>query len=150
MAGSDLKQSISAATSAAMKARDKQRLGVLRLIRADLQRVEVDERRELSDEDVVMVLTRMVKQRQDSLQQYESAGRDDLAGQERFEITVVQEFLPEPIDEAQLEALIAAAIAESGAESMRDMGKVMGLLKPRVAGRADMGAVSTAVKARLA
>lgn len=150
MAGSDLKQSISAATSAAMKARDKQRLGVLRLIRADLQRVEVDERRELSDEDVVMVLTRMVKQRQDSLQQYESAGREDLAGQERFEITVVQEFLPEPIDAAQLETLIAAAIAESGAESMRDMGKVMGLLKPRVAGRADMGAVSTAVKARLA
>ncbi len=149
MPESDLKNRISDATKAAMKARDKERLATLRLINADIKRVEVDERRDLSDQDVVAILTRMLKQRQDSLSQYESAGRDDLAAQERFEITIVQEFLPEPLDEAELDAMIEAAIADTGAASMKDMGKVMGILKPRVEGRADMGAVSGKVKARL-
>jgi len=149
MAESDLKTRISDATKVAMKARDKERLATLRLINADIKRVEVDERRELSDQDVVAILTRMLKQRQDSLSQYESAGRDDLAAQERFEIGIVQEFLPEPLGDDELDGLIEAAIQESGAESMRDMGKVMGILKPQIEGRADMGAVSGKVKARL-
>lgn len=149
MSESDLKNRISDATKAAMKARDKERLATLRLINADIKRVEVDERRDLSDQDVVTILTKMLKQRQDSLSQYESAGRDDLAAQERFEIGIVQEFLPDPLDEAELDALIDSAIAEAGAESMKDMGKVMGVLKPRIEGRADMGAVSGKVKARL-
>lgn len=149
MAESDLKTRISDATKAAMKARDKERLATLRLINADIKRVEVDERRELSDQDVVAILTRMLKQRQDSLSQYESAGRDDLAAQERFEIGIVQEFLPEPLGDDELDGLIEAAIKETGAESMRDMGKVMGILKPQIEGRADMGAVSGKVKARL-
>lgn len=149
MAESDLKIRISDATKAAMKARDKERLATLRLINADIKRVEVDERRELSDQDVVAILTKMLKQRQDSLSQYESAGRDDLAAQERFEIGIVQEFLPEPLGDDELDGLIEAAIQETGAESMRDMGKVMGILKPQIEGRADMGAVSGKVKARL-
>jgi len=149
MAESDLKTRISDATKAAMKARDKERLATLRLMNADIKRVEVDERRELSDRDVVAILTRMLKQRQDSLSQYESAGRDDLAAQERFEIGIVQEFLPEPLSDDELDGLIEAAIQETGAEAMRDMGKVMGILKPQIEGRADMGAVSGKVKARL-
>lgn len=146
---SELKQRITAATTAAMKARDKPRVATLRLLNAEIKRVEVDERRALSDDDVIAVLNRMLKQRQDSLSQYESAGRDDLAEQERYEIALVREFLPQPLDEAELDALIDAAIAASGAESMRDMGKVMAELKPRVHGRADMAAVSAKVKARL-
>ena len=147
--GSDLKQRIGDATTDAMKARDKARVATLRLIKADIQRVEVDERRSLSDDDVIAVLNRMLKQRQDSLGQYEAAGREDLAAQERYEIALVREFLPEPLDEAELERLIDAAIAATGAASMRDMGKVMAELKPRIHGRADVGAVSGKVKARL-
>jgi uncharacterized protein YqeY len=150
MPESDLKTQIGEATKAAMKARDKVRVATLRLINADIQRVEVDERRELSDQDVITILTRMVKQRQDSLTHYEKAGRDDLATQERFEIGVVREFLPQPLEEAEVEALIDAAIARSGAGSMKDMGKVMGLLKPQMEGRVDMGAVSGKVKQKLA
>lgn len=149
MTDSDLKQTISAATTTAMKARDKSRVATLRLINAEIKRVEVDERRALSDQDIVTLLTRMLKQRQDSLSQFESAGRNDLADQERYEIAIVREFLPEPLDDDALDGLVAAAIASSGAESMRDMGKVMGILKPQVEGRADMGAVSARVKARL-
>ncbi len=149
MTDSDLKQNINAVTTAAMKARDKARLATLRLINAEIKRVEVDERRELSDQDVIAVLTRMLKQRQDALGQFEAAGREDLASQERFEIGIVREFLPEPLEDAELDQLISAAIAQSGAESMRDMGKVMGVLKAQVEGRADMGTVSGKVKARL-
>jgi uncharacterized protein YqeY len=147
--GSDLKQRIGDATTDAMKARDKARVATLRLIKADIQRVEVDERRSLSDDDVIAVLNRMLKQRQDSLGQYEAAGREDLAAQERYEIALVREFLPEPLGEAELERLIDAAMAATGAASMRDMGKVMAELKPRIHGRADVGAVSGKVKARL-
>ncbi|MEQ8857236.1 MAG: GatB/YqeY domain-containing protein [Pseudomonadales bacterium] len=149
MTQSDLKSTIGAATTAAMKARDKPRLATLRLVNAEIKRVEVDERRELADADIVSILTRMLKQRQDSLGQFEQAGRDDLAAQERYEIGIVQEFLPEPLDDAALDNLIAAAIDQTGASSMRDMGKVMAILKPQVEGRADMGAVSGRVKARL-
>ncbi|NIP15265.1 MAG: GatB/YqeY domain-containing protein [Pseudomonadales bacterium] len=148
---SDLRQAITAATTAAMKARDKQRLAVLRLVNADIKRAEVDERRDSStDAQVLAVLNRMLKQRQDSLEQFTQAGRHDLADQESFEIGVIGEFMPEQLSEAELSAAIDGAIAEAGAESMRDMGKVMGLLKDRLQGRADMGAVSGRVKALLA
>ncbi len=147
---SQLKQNIQDATRAAMKARDKRRVAALRLINADLKRVEVDERRELSDRDVLAILTRMVKQRNDSLSQYRNAGRDDLAAQEQFEIDVIGAFLPEPLSDVEIDGLIDAAIAAVGALGMRDMGKVMGRLRGDVQGRADMGAVSARVKARLA
>ncbi len=146
----DLKSRISDATKAAMKARDKARLGTLRLVNADIKRVEVDERVELDDDGVLAVLNRMLKQRRDSLSQYEKAGRDDLAAQERFEIEVIAEFMPEPLSEAELDEIIAAAVTETGAAGMKDMGRVMALVKEQVAGRADMGQVSGKVKAQLA
>ena len=133
----------------AMRAGEKPRLGVIRLINAAIKQREVDERIELDDAQVLGVLEKMLKQRRDSLQQYESADRPDLAETERFEIGVIEAYLPAQLDEAELSAMIDAAIAETGADSVRDMGKVMGLLKQRAAGRADMGAVSGLVKQRL-
>ncbi|MCZ0944512.1 MAG: GatB/YqeY domain-containing protein, partial [Gammaproteobacteria bacterium] len=133
----------------AMKARDKRLVAALRLVNAELKRVEVDERKALADADVIAVLTRMVKQRNDSRSQYEAAGRTDLAEQEAFEIDVVRAFMPTPLGEAEVDALIDAAIATTGAAGMRDMGKVMGQLKGKVVGRADMGTVSAKVKAKL-
>jgi len=135
---------------AAMKAKDKARLGVLRLITAAIKQREVDERITLNDEQVLAVLEKMVKQRKDSIDQYEKAGRDELAQQEAFEIGIIQEYMPEQLSDAEIDALISEAIRSSGAESMKDMGKVMGLLKPKLAGRADMGAVSGKIKAKLA
>ena len=146
---SDLKDRIQTATRTAMKARDKRLVATLRLVNAELKRVEVDERKALADADVITVLTRMVKQRNDSRSQYEAAGRTDLAEQEAFEIDVVRSFMPTPLSEAEVDALVDAAVAATGAAGMRDMGKVMGQLKGEVAGRADMGAVSAKVKARL-
>ena len=146
---SDLKDRIQTATRTAMKARDKRLVAALRLVNAELKRVEVDERKTLADADVIAVLTRMVKQRNDSRSQYEAAGRIDLAEQEAYEIDVVRSFMPTPLSEAEVDALIDAAIATTGAAGMRDMGKVMGQLKGEVAGRADMGAVSAKVKAKL-
>ncbi len=146
---SQLKLHIQEATRAAMKARDKPRLAALRLINADIKRVEVDERKELNDQDVVTVLTRMLKQRNDSLTQFRDAGRDDLADQEQFEVDVINAFMPEPLAEAEIDALIEAAIAGTEASSMRDMGKVMARLRGDVQGRADMGALSARVRARL-
>jgi len=134
----------------AMKAKDKARLGVLRLITAAIKQREVDERITLNDEQVLAVLEKMVKQRKDSIDQYEKAGRDELAQQEAFEIGIIQEYMPEQLSDAEIDALISEAIRSSGAESMKDMGKVMGLLKPKLAGRADMGAVSGKIKAKLA
>lgn len=145
----DLRGQISQATTTAMKARDKARVAALRLVNADIQRVEVDERKTLTDDEVIAVLNRMLKQRNDSESQYRDAGRDDLADQEAYEIGVIKEFMPEALDEETLDSLIAAAVAEAGAESMKDMGKVMGLLKPQLAGRADMGQVSAKVKSKL-
>jgi uncharacterized protein len=147
---SELKQQIAAATTAAMKARDKERVAALRLVNAEIKRVEVDERRELFDEDVVAILNRMLKQRQDSLSQFEAAAREDLAATERYEIALLREFLPEPLSDDEIDRLITTAIAASGASGMRDMGKVMAELRPHVQGRADMGAVSAKVKASLA
>ncbi len=140
---------IQTATRTAMKARDKRLVAALRLVNAELKRVEVDERKALADADVITVLTRMVKQRNDSRSQYEAAGRTDLAEQEAFEIDVVRSFMPTPLSEAEVDALIDAAVAATGAAGMRDMGKVMGKLKGEVAGRADMGAVSAKVKSKL-
>ena len=134
---------------AAMKARDKARLGVLRLITAAIKQKEVDERTELNDDQVIAVLEKMVKQRKDSIAQYEKAGRTELAEQEAFEIGIIQEYLPEPLSEAEIDALITEAIKATGAAGMKDMGKVMGWLKPRLAGRADMGKVSQTIKQRL-
>ena len=135
---------------AAMKAGDKPRLGVIRLILAAIKQREVDERIELSDEQVLVVLDKMVKQRRDSVTQYEQAGRTELADQEKFEIGIIQEYLPQPLSEDEIAALIEDAIAATGADSMKDMGKVMGTLKPKLQGRADMGAVSGLIKQKLA
>lgn len=134
---------------AAMRGGDKPRLGVIRLILAAIKQVEVDTRKDLNDSDVLAVLDKMVKQRRDSSEQYGNAGRDDLKAQEDFEIGVLEVYLPQPLSDGELTTIIDAAIAESGAASMKEMGKVMGLVKPQVQGRADMGKVSGAVKARL-
>ena len=134
---------------AAMKAKDKARLGVLRLITAAIKQREVDERITLNDEQVLAVLEKMIKQRKDSITQYEKAGRDELAQQEAFEIGIIQDYMPEQLSDDEIDALIAEAISSSGAESMKDMGKVMGLLKPKLAGRADMGKVSQIIKKQL-
>ena len=146
---SELKAQITAAMKDAMRAKDKERLGTIRMILAEFQRVEVDERIELDDTRTLAILDKMAKQRRDAAQQFRDAGRDDLADQEDREITVIQEFLPQALTEAEINQLIDAAMAGTGASSMQDMGKVMGVLKPQVQGRADMGAVSQLIKARL-
>ena len=146
---SDLKLTIGDATKTAMKARDKQRVAVLRMVNAEIKRIEVDERRDLSDDDVIGVLNTMLKQRQDSLQQYQDANRQDLADQESYEIEVISSFMPEPLSDADLTSEIEACIQDTGAQGMQDMGKVMGAIKGRVHGRADMGKVSGLVKAAL-
>ena len=133
-----------------MKARDKKRVAALRLMHAEFKRVEVDERRELKDEDVLAILNRMLKQRNDSFTQFRDANRQDLADQEHFEIELIRAFMPEPLSEVELDTLITETIAAAGAESMKDMGQVMGKLKNAVQGRADMGAASAKVKAILA
>ncbi|MEW8014732.1 MAG: GatB/YqeY domain-containing protein [Candidatus Sedimenticola endophacoides] len=144
-----LKQRITDDMKSAMKAGDKPRLGAIRLLLAAIKQREVDERIELNDEQVLPVLDKMVKQRRDSIAQYEKAARPDLAEQEQFEIDVLQEYLPEALGEEEIAAMIAEAITGSGAEAMRDMGKVMGQLKPKLQGRADIGAVSALVKQQL-
>lgn len=144
-----LKDQISEAVKDAMRARAKERLGALRLISAEIKRVEVDTRKALTDDDVLSILNKMLKQRQDSVQQFEAAGRDDLVAVEQGEIAVIREFMPEPLSEEALNREIENAIAQSGAASMKDMGALMTVLRPRVQGRADMGAVSARVKARL-
>ncbi len=141
-----LKQRIQDDMKSAMKGGDKRRLGVIRLIMAAIKQREVDERIELNDEQILAVLDKMVKQRRDSIEQYEKAGRDELADQEKFEIEVLQDYLPEALSEEEITNLIKQAITDTGAESMRDMGKVMGQLKPQLQGRADIGAVSAQIK----
>ena len=133
----------------AMKSGDKARLGVIRLILAAIKQVEVDERIELDDERVLAILDKMVKQRRDSINQYESAGRTELAEQEKFEIGIIQDYLPQQLSEEEIAALIDEALAATGASSMKDMGKLMGWLKPKLQGRADMGAVSASIKQKL-
>lgn len=144
-----LKEQIMADMKSAMRNKDKDRLGTIRLIQAAIKQREVDERTELNDEQVLAVLDKMVKQRRDSITQYNDAGREELAAKEEAELAILQHYLPEALSEAELDGLIEEAISNTGAESMKDMGKVMGQLKPKVQGRADMGEVSARIKARL-
>lgn len=144
-----LVERIKDAVKDAMRARDKARLASLRLITAEFKRIEVDERIEIDDARALSVLDKMVKQRLDSEAQYRAAGRDELAEVEAFEITVIREYLPEPLNDEALDALVAEAISAIGATSMAQMGAVMGQLKPQVAGRADMGVLSAKVKGQL-
>jgi uncharacterized protein YqeY len=141
-----LKARLSDDMKTAMKAGDKPRLGVIRLVQAAIKQREVDERIELDDAQVLAVMEKMLKQRKDSVSQYEAANREDLAAQERFEIGVIQVYLPEPLSEAELDAAVRASITETGAQGPRDMGKVMAALKAKVAGRADMQVLSGRVK----
>lgn len=145
-----LKQRLTDDMKTAMKAGEKERLGTIRLINAAIKQREVDERVQLDDTQVLAVLEKMVKQRKDSVTQYEAAGREDLAVIERAEIAVIEHYLPEKLGEAEILAAIDAAIVETGASAPADMGKLMGVLKPRLAGQADMGLVSKLIKARLA
>lgn len=133
----------------ALRGRDKPRLGVIRLILAAVKQREVDERIELDDAQINAVLDKMSKQRRDSLEQFEKAGRDDLVEQEKFELGILKAYLPEPLSDAEIGALIEEAVQTTGASSIKDMGRVMGLLKSKLQGRADMGAVSGKIKARL-
>ena len=149
MTGSTIKERLGADIKAAMKAGEKERLGALRMIHAAIKQREVDERRELDDPATLEVLDKKAKQHRESLEQYRNAGREDLAAREESELAVIAEYLPEPLDDAALDALVDEVIEQTGATTMKDMGQVMGALKPRVQGRADMGAVSARVKARL-
>jgi hypothetical protein len=144
-----LKQRITDDVKTAMRAKDKARLGTLRLITAAIKQREVDERIELDDSQVLLVLDKMVKQRRDSISQFRDADREELVEIEERELTIIQEYMPTALSEEELTALIDEAINASGAVSMQEMGKVMGILKPKVQGRADMGAVSATIKARL-
>ena len=147
---STLKQQITDEMKAAMRAKEKERLGTIRMILAELKRVEVDERIELDDVRVLAILDKMSKQRRDSISQFDDAGRADLADVERRELEVIKTFLPQPLTEQELAELVSSAIAQSGAQSMQDMGKVMGIVKPQAQGRADMGVISKLVKEQLA
>ncbi len=144
-----LKQRVSDDMKAAMRAKDAARLSAVRLLLAAMKQKEVDERVELSDADVLGIIEKMLKQRRESIAQYEKAARQDLADQEKFEIGVLSAYLPQQMGEDEVLQAVAAAVAESGALGVKDMGKVMALLKPRLAGRADMGRVSGLVKAKL-
>ena len=145
----DLKLRIQEDIKSAMRARDRARLGALRQVSAAIKQREVDERVTLDSPGIVAVLQKMLKQRRDSLAQFESAGRDDLASQESFEIELIQAYMPAPLSQQEIQTLIAAALAETGAGSMKDMGRVMAWLKPRVQGRADMKQLSTSVREKL-
>lgn len=138
------------AMKAAMKSGDKAKLGVIRLILSAIKQVEVDERVVLDDSRTIQVLDKMLKQRRESIKQFADAGRDDLVAVEEAEVVVIQEFLPQALTDEEIDAMVAEAIAESGAQSVKDMGKVMGLLKAKMQGRADMSVVGEKIKAALA
>lgn len=144
-----LKARINDDMKAAMKAREAERLATIRLLLAAMKQKEVDERIELDDAAIIAVVDKMLKQRRDSVAQYEAANRQDLADRERFEMTVLADYLPQPLTDAEIDALIEAAVASTGAAGLPDMGKVMGAVKGQMAGRADMAAVSARIKARL-
>jgi hypothetical protein len=145
-----LRERVTEDVKAAMKAREAERLGTLRLLTAAMKQREVDERITLDDAGVVAVIEKMLKQRRDSVAQYEQAGRQDLADAEKREMAVLQAYLPQQLSEAEIAAIVAEAVAAAGAAAPSDMGKVMAIVKPKVAGRADMGRVSALVKAKLA
>ena len=144
-----LKEQLMTEVKAAMKAKEKTRLGTLRLVMAAIKQIEVDERIELDDTRIMSVLEKMVKQRKDSIEQFGKANRQDLIDVEEAELAIIKTFLPEPMSEDELAGIVANAVTETGAESMKDMGKVMAILKAAAAGRADMGLVSKLVKAKL-
>ncbi len=144
-----LKSRLQSEMKSSMKSGDKSRLGVIRLMLSAIKQVEVDERIELDDTRIIATLDKMAKQRRESISQFESAGRDDLLAIERDELEIIQEFLPAAMSDEEIESLVEASIASTGAASMQDMGKLMGALKPQLQGRADMGKVSQLVKARL-
>jgi uncharacterized protein YqeY len=146
---SSIKIALTEAMKAAMKAQEKDRLGVIRMALAAFKQIEVDERVELDDARILGVLEKLIKQRRESVAAFESGGRPELAAKEAGEIAVLQEFLPAQLSEAELDGIIAEVIAATGATQARDMGKVMNELRPRVAGRADMGSLSQKVKAKL-
>jgi uncharacterized protein len=148
-ADSPLKARITEDMKSAMRAGDKSRLGTIRMVLAAIKQVEVDTREALDESQVLAVLDKMVKQRRESIAQFRDAGRNDLAEGEERELDVIQSYMPEPLSEAEITAMIDAAVAETGATSIRDMGRVMGELKPRLQGRADMAVVSSRVKVRL-
>ena len=145
-----LKDQITTDMKVAMKGGDKDRLGVIRLILAAVKQRDVDERIVLDDAQVLGVVEKMIKQRRDSIAQFRAANREDLASKEEYEVGVIQAYMPAQLGAAEIDAIIAKAIADSGAASAKDMGKVIGLVRPQVAGKADMGAVSLAVKNKLA
>lgn len=140
---------INAGVKEAMRAKDKARVKILRMITATVKQVEVDERIEVDEPRMLSILDKMVKQRRDAIAQFEAAGRDDLAAGEIAEVTIIQEFMPEQLSDEEIEAMIRDAIAETGASSMKEMGKVMGIIKPKAQGRADMGQLSGKIKALL-
>lgn len=146
---SALKNNLQDAMKVAMKAGDKQRLAVIRLIMSALKQVEVDERIELDDTRVIAILDKMLKQRRESISMFDQAGRDDLASIERAEIEVIQTFLPQPLSDDEIDAIIKEAISQTGAASIKDMGKVMGIVRPLVVGRGDMSAISEKIKTTL-
>lgn len=145
-----LKAQISEDMKSAMRAKETERLGTIRLLQAAIKQREVDERVELTDADVISVIEKMLKQRRDSIAAYEKANRDDLAEVEKAEVTVLQVYLPKQLTEDEIKAILEKAVTDTGASSMKDMGKVMGIVKPQVAGKADMGKISGLIKARLA
>ncbi|MDG2420684.1 MAG: GatB/YqeY domain-containing protein [Gammaproteobacteria bacterium] len=149
MSESPLKKEISEAMKTALRAQEKARLGTIRLALAEIKKIEIDERIDPDDARIVSILDKMIKQRRESIRQFEAAGRDELVAQEKEEIEVLKDFLPQPIAEEELDKIIDKAISDSGAESMQDMGKVMGIIKPQVIGKADMAIVSSKIKSVL-
>jgi hypothetical protein len=146
---SDLKKQIQDAAVRAMKSGEKERLKIIRLMTSSMKQIEVDERVELDDARVIAILDKMVKQRRESISQFKTAGRDDLVKQESLEIDIIQEFLPQALSEEEVDAIVNQAIEQTAASSIKDMGKVMGLVKPQIIGRADMGEVSGRIKSML-
>jgi hypothetical protein len=146
---SDLKKQIQDAAISAMKAGEKKRLATIRLMTSSIKQIEIDERIKLDDQRIIVILDKMVKQRRESISQFKTAGRDDLVEQENFEIDIIQEFLPQALGEEEVDDIVNQAIKQTGASSIKDMGKVMGLVKPQIVGRADMGEVSGRIKTLL-
>lgn len=146
---SELKKQIQDAAISAMKSGEKPRLAVIRLITASIKQIEVDERIELDDARIIAILDKMVKQRRESISQFKTAGRDDLIEQESFEIDIIQEYLPQALSEEEVDEIVNKAIEQTNASSIKDMGKVMGLVRPQIIGRADMGEVSGRIKSIL-
>ncbi len=146
---SDLQKQIQGSVVSAMKSGEKERLKIIRLMTSAMKQIEVDERIELDDARIIAILDKMVKQRRESISQFKTAGRDDLVKQENYEIDIIQEFLPQALSEEEVDTIVSQAIEQTGASSIKDMGKVMGLVKPQIIGRADMGEVSGRIKSTL-